>query len=218
MKSSRVVVVIVSTVCLFEVAAAQAARVDMNDPRRALGREDDVRVDAELISDTVSSGSPVGITYQVQNLSNDPIAIADKVCEVSYDADAQAIVVSIGSDVPKAGVMPKLVVVAPNEKKTFTAGGVVHVTTPITGSPFTAVPHIVQISVNILRHLDAFRPLIEQQTRATAPIALTDAQFEKWLENNDTIFLNDIPVQYSVTPRSFAGDASQRDYGTSGSN
>jgi hypothetical protein len=210
MKSSRVFFLVVATVSLFQVAAARAARVDMNDPRRAVGREDDVRIDAELTQETVASGSPVAITYQVENLSNDPIAIAEKECDVSFDADDQAVVVSIGLDVPKNGVMPKLVVLAPNEKKTFTAGGVVRVTVRADGNPFVAVPRYVQIKVNILRGLNLFRQLIERQTRATAPVALNDAQFEQWLENNDTILLNEIPVGYSATAKDALTDASQR--------
>lgn len=214
MKSSRLSFLIVTAVSFLNVAAALAAHVDMNDPRRALGREDDVRIDAQLLQDSVSSGSSVGVTYQVENLSRDSIAIADKVCEVSYDPDDRAVVVSIGSDVPKGGVMPKLVVLAPNEKKTFTAGGIVRVNVPADGSPFVAVPRYVQIKVNILRGLNLFKQLIEKQTGATAPIALSDAQFEQWLENNDTIFLNQIPVLYSASPRS-PMDASRR--GISGS-
>src|SRR5512146_2314204 len=134
MKSSRLFFFAVTAVSFLNVAAALAAHVDMNDPRRALGREDDVRIDAELMQDSVSSGSAVGVTYQIQNLSNDPIAIADKVCDVSYDADERTVVVSIGADVPKDGVMPKLVVLAPNEKKTFTAGGIVRVTVRADGN------------------------------------------------------------------------------------
>ncbi len=216
MKSSRVFFLIFATVSLFEVAAAQAARVDMNDLRRAVGREDDVRIDAELTQETVASGSPVAVTYQVENLSKDPIAIAEKECDVTFDADDQAVVVSIGLDVPKNGVMPKLVVLQPNEKKTFTAGGVVHVQAPATNNPFIPVPRYVQIEVNVLRGLSSFNALIERQVHGTAPVALDDAHFEQWLESNDTILLNQIPVQYSANPKNGVTDASQRSYASGG--
>ncbi len=216
MKSSKVVFAVVATVSLFAAAAAQAARVDMNDPRRAVGREDDIRVDAQLTQETVASGAPVAVTYQIENLSKDPIAIAEKECEVSFDADDEAVVVSIGSEIPKAGVMPKLVVLEPNEKKTFTAGGVVHVQAPANGNPFVPVPRVVQIKVNVLRGLTAFRALIDRQVHGNAPVALDDAHFEQWLENNDTILLNDIPVQYSANPKSGVTDASQRGYASGG--
>lgn len=216
MKSSRVLSLIFTAVSLFPIAAAHAASVDMNDPRRAVGREDDVRIDAVLLQDFVASGAPVTVNYQVENLSKDPIAIADKVCEISYDAADRAVVVSIGSDVPKAGVMPKLVVLAPNEKKTFSAGGLVHVQARADGDPFVSTPHAVQIKVSILRGLAAFRALITRQSQSSAPVALTDAQFEQWLEGNDTILLNAIPVHYSANPKSAATDASQRGYPVGG--
>lgn len=214
MKSSKFAVLVFSIASLIEVAAANAARVDMKDPRRALGREDDVRVDAELSQDTVSSGAPVGVTVQVENLSKDPIAIADKVCDISYDPDSQAVVVSIGTEVPKDARMPKMVVVAPNEKKTFSTGGIVRVQAPANGNPFVSVPRVVQIKVNFLRGIAAFRSLLDRAAQGPAPVALNDAQFEQWLESNDTVLLNDIPVEYSANPRAAISDASQRAVGS----
>ncbi len=211
MKSSRVLSFVAVT--FLTLAAAFAAKVDMKDPRRAVGREDEVRVDAEMIQESVASGAPIGITYQIQNLSKDPIAVADKVCDVTFDSDDRAIVVSVGSDVPKDGVMPKLVVLAPNEKKTFTAGGMVQVAAPRTRNPLVAIPRFVRIKVAILRNLAIFRPLIDQQTKSAAPITLSDTQFEKWLENSDTIVLNEIPVDFSAAPKDGMSDASQRTFG-----
>src|SRR5438552_17418410 len=170
------------TIAVFQVAAAYAAHVDMKDPRRALGREDDIRVDAQLVDDTVSTGSPVGVTYQIAHLSPQPVAVADKVCAVSYDADTRTITLSIGSEVPKDGTMPHLVTIGSKEKKTFTIGAILHVATPTVRSPFTRVPRFVQVKVNFLRDVEPFRTLIENQsTRTTSAIELTDAQFDKWL-------------------------------------
>jgi hypothetical protein len=204
------------TIAVFNVAAAYAAHVDMNDPRRALGREDDIRVDAQLIHETVSSGSPLGVTYQIENLSSDPIAVADKVCDVSYDADSRTITVSLGSEVPKAGTMPHLVTIRAGQKKTFTIGAILHVAMPAVRSPFAALPRFVQIKVNFLRDLGPFRTLIDQQAKSAASIELTDAQFDHWLESNDTIFLNAIPVQYNSATKSGMADASQQHIGGSG--
>jgi hypothetical protein len=205
MRSSKLFV----TIAVFHVASAYAAHIDMNDPRRALGREDDVRVDAQLLQETVSSGSPVGVTYRIENLSTEPLAVADKVCDISYDTDSRTITVSVGSEVPKAGLMPHLVTIGAGEKKTFTIGAILHVAAPTMRSPFTAYPRLVQIKVNFLRDVAPFRTLIEQQTRSSASIELTDAQFDQWLESNDTIFLNAIPVQYSASIKSGLADASQ---------
>lgn len=181
----------------------------MTDPRRALGREDDVRVDAQLIQETISSGAPVGITYQVQNLTEHPIAIADKLCDVSYDIDSRTITLSVGSEVPKNGEMPHLTLIAGGAKKTMTIGAMLHVTTPSVRSPFVSVPQYLEIHVNVLRDLASFQALIDEQGKTTTPIMLTDRQFDEWLQNNDTIFLNAIPVHYVVAPKSNLTDASR---------
>src|SRR5437867_7102477 len=68
-------------------ATVSAASVDFKDPRRALGREGNVRIDAELTQDTVSANSPLNVTYQVENLTNSTIAIADKVGDAAFDID-----------------------------------------------------------------------------------------------------------------------------------
>ncbi len=213
MKSSRVVFFIVSVVTIVPLAAAYAAHIDMADPRRALGREDDIRIDAQLTQDSVSSGSPVGVTYQIQNLSQEPVAIADKVCELSYDDDSRTMTMSIGSEVPKGGEMPKLVTLAPGEKRTFTTGGILQIAVSTMRGSFSAIPRFVQIKVNILRGLSAFRSLMDRQARSTAPIPLNDEQFESWLENNDMIILNMIPVRYNAAPRNGTADASQSSVG-----
>jgi hypothetical protein len=214
MRSSKLVLVAVTSFTVLQSVAAYAAHVDMTDPRRALGREDDIRVDAQLVDDSVSSGSPVGVTYQIQNLGTTPVAVAGKICDVSYDIDSQTITVSAGSEVPEDGEMPRLVTIAPGEKKTFTCGAVLHVTTPATRSPFTVVPQFVQIKVNVLRDLTPFASLIDQQGRSAAPIELSDALFDQWLESNDTILLNAIPIHFTPPRRGNLSDASQRANGS----
>jgi hypothetical protein len=213
MKSSKLFLIALSSFTVLQAAAAYAAHVDMTDPRRALGREDDVRVDAQLVDDNVSSGSPVGITYQIQNFTKSPIAVAGKMCDISYDTDSRTITVSVGSEVPKDGEMPRLVTIGPGEMKTFTCGAILHVTTPVNRSPFTAVPQFVQIKVNVLRDLLPFRPLIDQQAHTAEPIELTDQQFDQWLESNDTIMLNAIPVHFTGAHKGNMSDASQRGNG-----
>src|SRR5689334_7443893 len=132
MKPFRAAAVLV----VLTTAAAHAASIDMSDPKRALGREDDVRIDAQLSEDTVASNGPIRVVYQVQNLTGHSIAIADKVCDSSYDPDARAIVVSIGAEVPTDSAVPHLVTIAPGEKKVFRAATVVRVLAPDARSPF----------------------------------------------------------------------------------
>ncbi|HEX6642024.1 MAG TPA: hypothetical protein VF215_12975, partial [Thermoanaerobaculia bacterium] len=91
MKPSRLFYALLAAIVLIHAAAASAASIDMDDPRRTVGREDDVRIDAQLIQDTVSPGSAIGVTWQIQNLSDSPIAVAEKVVAATYDADSRTI-------------------------------------------------------------------------------------------------------------------------------
>ncbi|GAC1432860.1 MAG: hypothetical protein NVSMB68_05300 [Thermoanaerobaculia bacterium] len=198
---------------MFLAGAAQSAHVDMKDPKRALGREDDVRIDAQLLQDTVSPGSPIGVTYQVENLSQKVIALADKVCDVTYDSESHTIIVSVGSEVPRRGEMPHLITIGPGDKKTFRSGAVLRFVTPAVRSPFVSIPEFVEIKVNVLRELAPFHELIDRQAHAAPdapPITLTDQQFDQWLESNATILLNTIPVRYQPGQKHNLTDASQR--------
>lgn len=206
MKSPRAIALI----ALLTAATSQAAKVDMSDPRRAVGREDDVRVDAELAHDTVSSRSKIGVIYQVQNLTASPIAIADKVSDTTYDAETQTITISLGAEVPAGETMPHLVVIAPGETKTFRSGGSVSIAVPNQRGPWTPVPRFVQIKVTVLRDLKPFAALIDQQNKMAAAPPLSNDSFDQWVDRVASVFLNPIPVRWEAKSRNDTGmDAEQ---------
>ena len=195
---------------------ANAAHVDFNDPRRALGREDDIRIDAQLLQETVSSGSPLNVTWQVENLTGNAIAVADKVADVSYDADASTIELSIGSEIPTGDVMPHLTVIAPGQKKVFSSAAVVRVVAAGGRGPLASFPRFVTIKVNVLRDVSPFATLVQEQAQArlgAAPVKLPDALFDRWVESNDAIFLNPLPVAWSGETKTTAAEA-RRPMGT----
>jgi hypothetical protein len=186
--------------------AGHAASIDMKDPRRAVGAEDDVRVDAQLTTEVVSAHSPIGVKYQIHNLSSRTIAVADRLCEASYDSDSATIMLSVGSEVPSGGEMPRLVIIPSGETRTLTAGAMVK------SSPTAQrlkTPAFVQIRVNVLRDAGPFMALMERQKRASAGIALSDEEFDQWLKLNESIVLNTIPVRYRAAEETRT-DASQR--------
>jgi hypothetical protein len=174
---------------------AFAARVDMSDPKRALALDDDIRIDAQLGDDTIGSGSTVNVTFQVQNNTRQPVALATKICDSSYDPESQTVTVSIGAEIPTGSTMPHLSVIKSGETRTFTAIAPVQVVLPAVRSPFIAYPRYVQVKVSVLRDIEPFAALIAQQ-RDTAQPPLPDTLFETWIQNNDAIFLNAIPVQW----------------------
>src|SRR5689334_788750 len=165
MKSPRA---IIALSVLLIAATVQAAKVDMRDPRRAVGREDDVRVDAEIAQDSVSTHSNIGVVYQIQNLTQSPIALADKISDATYDSDTQTITVSFGAEVPNGANMPHLVVIPAGETKTFHGSGALNIPVPSVRSPWSPLPRFVQVKVTVLRDLKPFAALIEQQDKTTA--------------------------------------------------
>ena len=208
MKSEKLLFALLATIILIHAAAASAAAIDMDDPRRLVGRENDVRIDAQLVQDTVSPGSPIGVTYQIQNLSRHPVAIADKVSTASYDEDTRTVTLAVGAEVPPDGKMPHLVVIAPGEKKVFRAGATPTFNAAAIRTAMTSGPRYVQVKISILRDLAPFEALIAQPGRV--PQMLSDAQFDSWFESNDSIFLNSVPVRYSPRRSNFAS-ADRRD-------
>lgn len=214
MKSSKWFLAIVIAIVLLHAAAASAARVDMKDPRRVVGREDDVRIDAQIFQDTVSPSSPINITYQIQNLTGAPVAIAAKVSDISYDNETGTITLSLGSEVPMDGTMPQMTVIGPGEQKTLTGGAVFNAAIPAVRSPFLTVPRLVQVKVNVLRDVAPFAELIARQTQTSLPQTLDDRLFDRWLEANDAILLNTIPVQWHPNSRLSGMEADRRQAGT----
>lgn len=195
---------------LLTTTAATAAGIDMNDPRRALGRENDVRIDAQLVREIVTPGTPIAVTYQIQNFTEAPVAIADKLSDASYDEDSRTITIGIGSEVPGDGALPHLVTIAPGEKKVLRTAVTPVFSAAAMRASFAASPRYVQVKVTILRNLAPFQPLMQSQSRAR----LSDDLFNRWIESSDTIFLNTLPVGW--TPRDSGGgiDASRRGAGT----
>lgn len=195
--------------------AAKAAEIDMNDPRRAVGREDDVRVDAQLTRDTVSPGTPVSVTYQIQNFTSSTVAVADKLSDASYDEDERTITLSIGAEVPVDGTMPHMVTIAPGERKILRASATPALSAGAVRATSAIAPRYVQVKVTILRDLEPFATLIAGQTASRGP-RLSDEQFNRWMEGSDTIFLNAVPVGWSARDTSTSVDASQRGRAHSG--
>jgi hypothetical protein len=145
---------------------------------------------------------PIGVTYQIQNLSTSSIAVADKVSDASYDEDTRTITIGCGSEVPADGNLPHMVVIQPGEKKVISAAALPMLRADAMRTSFSAVPRFVQVKVAILRDIRPYAALIQQQQqekRATK-VRLSDELFERWFESNDTILLNSVPVRFEAAP------------------
>lgn len=208
MKSPRAAVL--AMLVLTSATTLLAAHVDMNEARRAVARDENIRIDAQLMSESVSPGTPVAVTYQIENLGKSAVAIADKVADASYDADSRTITLSIGAEIPTGTAMPHLALIAPGEKLVLHAGATATIVVPRRESPFAAIPRYVQIKVNLLRDLAPFAKLIEQQRAGSAQVPLPDDMFEQWVESNDAVFLNTLPVRWEPRGAAMGAEAEAR--------
>jgi hypothetical protein len=195
-------------------ASAMAAHVDFKDPKRALGREGDVRVDASLTQDTISQTSPINVTYQIENLSKVTVAVADKILDTNFDSDARTITFRIGAEVPPGPNMPHLVIIRPGEKRVLASGALVHIPTPNIRTPWAAIPKYIQIQVTLLRDITPFVSLIEQQSRGAVPVPLPSEMFDRWVENSESVLLNTIPVYWKSENRRGIAENGQPSAGT----
>ena len=188
-------------------AAVHAARLDFNDPKRAVGREDNIRIDAQLNDDTLSSSAPVTVTYQIENLSTAPVAIADKVASADYDPESNTITLSIGAEVPSGTVMPHLVAIKPGEKRVLTTASFAHVTVPSVRTPWTSVPRFVSIKVSVLRDIKAIAQVFEKQSPGAPPQPVPNDLFDRWVEGTDSVYLNAIPIRWKQDNRAGTADS-----------
>lgn len=205
MKTSAPHLLLALVVVILTSASAEGDSIDMDDPRRSLGREGDVRVDAQLVTDTVAPGVPVGVTLQIQNMTREQIAIAGKVASASYDPETRTITLVIGSEVPQEN-MPHLIVIAPNEKRILRASATPALNAAAMRASVAATPRYVQVKVSILRDLAPFQALIDRQAQGPQP--LPDELFELWFESNDTILLNSVPVMFKSGRNQWAAENS----------
>jgi hypothetical protein len=208
--NSKKALLAIAASTLLATAAAEAAGIDMNDPRRAVGREDDVRVDAQLTRETVSPGAPVSVTYQIQNFTSETVAVADKISDASYDEDERTITLAIGSEVPTDGNLPHLVTIAPGERKVLRASAIPQLGAQANRSVGGIPPRYVRVRVTILRDLKPFVALIQNQAQSRVLQRLPDELFDRWMESSDTILLNAVPVGFTPRDNNSGMDASQR--------
>jgi hypothetical protein len=180
------------------VACATTKPVDMNEPRRVVGTENAVRIDAEIIGEEVQNGAHVPITYSITNERQVPIAVADLIPTTSFDPETQTITVAIGSEVPGMATVPRLIVVEPGETKTFNTMARLVFALPRSSDAHRMAPVTdLRLLVNFLGDTSGdFQKLIGIPERAIADPELAESLFPLWLERNEVVFTNSVPMRW----------------------
>jgi hypothetical protein len=183
---------------LFLAAGCSSNAVDMDEPRRIVGTENAIRVDAQVIGDSARPGGLIPVTYEITNQRATSIAVADIIAETSWDAETNTITVNVGSEVPGNELLPRLIEIGPGEKKTFTASARLRNLVPMrAGDPVQPLPPAeFRLKVNFLGDTTPFRRLIGIQERAVADAKLADELFPLWLERHEVVYTNSIPMRW----------------------
>jgi hypothetical protein len=192
-----------AAIVLLLLSACSSTAVDMAEPRRVVGTESSVRVDA-VIGAAARVGAPVPITYEITNQRGTAIAVADILPETSFDGETQTVTVSIGAEVPGTTILPRLVRIGPGEKKSFTvSANVTRMLRP------DATP-LLRLKVNFLGDIAPFAELIDIPEKGIADAKRADELFPLWIEKNEVLYTNAVPVEVSPARPAQEEDASQR--------
>jgi hypothetical protein len=183
-------------------ACASSMPVDMNEPRRIVGTESSVRVDAQVLGEEARPGAQIPLTYEITNMRSTPIAVADIVAETAYDVDSHTFTVTIGSEVPGLQTLPRLIEIGPGEKKAFSiVSRLRYILPPRAVDPIKAAePAGFRLKVNFLGDTGPFQQLVGIKTVAIHDPELADSLFGAWVERNEVVYTNSIPMR--ILPRS----------------
>ena len=188
-------------ILLTVVAASCASSTppSLLEARKVVGTENDVRVDAEIYGDFLSASASIPVKYDVTNNRQATIAIADMVPETSWDSETRTVTMTIGSEVPGASLLPRLIAIAPGEKKTFNATARVNVMIA-EGSLTKQPPNAMRLKVNFLGDTSPFVQLLNLTEKGLFDPKLAEELFPKWLEQNESVYTNTLPMRWTVQP------------------
>lgn len=171
----------------------------MSEPRRVVGTESDVRVDAEVYGDRLGPSVNVPVKYDVTNHRQTTILIADLIPESTYDPETHTVTISIGSEIPGEEFLPRLIPIRPGEKKSFSTSAHV-VVIANTASPWVPRPNALRLKINFLGDPKPFEQLISIPEKAVRDPKLAAQLFPKWVEGNETVFTNALPMRWVTSP------------------
>ncbi len=166
---------------------------------RVLGRDNDVRIEAQVLTNEISQAGTVGITYEIENLRSTPIAFAPLDPTVDYEPGSRTLTVGLGSEIPVEEALPRLVRILPGERKTFSTGA--RISLPSAAN--RVGPRFLQLRFNYLDGTEPFDPLIASGGR---PAEDRDGLFRTWLDHIAAVVTNALPIRWGGSERSLASD------------
>jgi hypothetical protein len=197
-RAGYAVVMLLAAACNSTAPPAPASKpgsINMKEPRRMVGTENNVRVDAEIYGEDMIQGSSLAIKYEITNQRATPILIADLIAQTNYDPDTRTVTIDIGSEIPGEELLPRLISIPSGERRTFNTGAHINIRVPL-NSPWTPKPRALQLRVNFLGDPAPFVRLVDIPERAVHDKKLADELFPKWVEGNETVTTNALPMRW----------------------
>lgn len=185
------------TTLLTTSALAEGRKPELKEMKSAVGTDDSVRIEAHLYADDVNPSSVVQIICTVQNERSEPILLADLSTSTAYDPASRTITVTFGSEIPIDNGLSKLVRVEPGEIREFKKGARMNVFPPA-ASRVLPVPLYVRLKVNFLGAIQPFLALLTG--RLVDRQAASRQIFPTWVEHNEAIETNSIPIRWGGAP------------------
>jgi hypothetical protein len=179
------------------VGCSSTKPVDMKEARRVVGTENGVRVDAEVFGDKLTPNMSLAVKYDITNQRANQILVADILPQANYDPETHTVTVNIGTEIPGEQFLPRLIPIQSGEKKSFSTG--VHlVITANPVNPWQARPNALRLKINFLGDARSFEKLISIPERAVHDPQLAEQLFPKWLERNESVTTNTLPMRWTA--------------------
>lgn len=191
-----------ASMLLILAACSTTQPVNMSEPRRIVGTDSDVRIDAEVYGDTLSPNINIPIKYDITNHRPTAILVADILLNATYDPDTLTVTVDIGSEIPGEQFLPRLISIPSGGKKSFSAAAHVAILQNPNATPFAPRPSALRLRVNFLGDSGGgpFTKLIDIPEKAVHDPALASAIFTTWVEQNETVVTNTLPMRWRAMP------------------
>jgi hypothetical protein len=179
------------------VGCASTQPVDLKESRRVVGTENDVRIDAEVFGDRLAPTLSLPIKYDITNHREKTILIADLIPESQYDPESLTVTITIGTEIPGEQFLPRLIPISPGEKKSFQTLAKVVIMSAAGSNPWAPRPNAIRIRVNFLGDPKPFEKLVAIPEKAVHDPQLAEVLFTKWVEGNETVTTNTLPMRWA---------------------
>jgi hypothetical protein len=192
MKSSLMLCSVAALAALtISCSSTAPSGVDMNESHRFVGRENNVRVDAQMTSRSLGNNAAVRIVFEIENFRDEAIALVASRGETTFDPATGTLIISLGAEIPPAESL-LVEMIHSGERKSFST--VVRSNVVVPNHERSPRPRYVRVRVNFLGDLDPFSAVIGPSGMIADGVS--DELFPVWIERNEVVLTNSLPIDW----------------------